>query len=86
MSFSVFWVTVRIISLLLATSGKSDSKSKNNNRNPKKKTISFTQRAIVSRITSSDEIKLHSAKADLRAPAWLLLNSEANAAWLDELR
>ena len=73
--------------MLLATSGKSDSKSKNNNRNPKKKTISYRkQRAIVSRITSSDEIKLHSAKADLQAPARLLLNSEADAAWLDELR
>lgn len=47
MSFSVFCVTVRIISLLLATSGKSDSKSTNKNVKPKKKTVSFLQRALV---------------------------------------
>lgn len=47
MSFSVFCVTVRIISLLLATSGKSDSKSKNKNVKPKKKTVSAPQRALV---------------------------------------
>lgn len=89
MSFSVFCVTVRIISLLLATSGKSVSKSKNKNINPKKKAISFTKRNLIHKHNFLGKMKIQLNYCATKAVLQVCNNAEKskmNVVLLDELK